>query len=150
MPAADGDLEGGRAWRGVATPPHDGGFTWLTMMGFWFLTLNTAMAIYSSQGDPWAIAFVAFSYLDLLLLFYCLQLFGPVHDPNSWRVRCVKASVRVLTALLTVMFSLKVAAVMPLALAIMVWALAGSTVIGGFYAFFVHRDATAGSHPARA
>ncbi|XP_062218576.1 uncharacterized protein LOC133918627 [Phragmites australis] len=159
-----GDLEEARASPGMVTPPRDRRFFWLataasriavepsptatilTAMAFAILTFNSGMAIYRSQGDSWAVAFGAFTYLDLILLIYCLRLFGRVDDPSFCRV---KASVWVLTALLATMFAWKVVTVMPLALAVMVGGMAGAAVLGCFYAFFVHRETTS-SHPARA
>ncbi|KAL6602899.1 hypothetical protein ACP70R_043260 [Stipagrostis hirtigluma subsp. patula] len=116
-----------------------GGFSWLTALGFAFLTFNSGMAIYRSDGDPAAVAFVAFSYIDLVLLFWCLRLFERAAPGSSTRAN-LKAAVWVLTTLLTVVFSYKVAAIMPLPVQILVWAMAGATVMGGFYAFFIHRE----------
>lgn len=122
---------------------RDGGFSWLTMLGFAFLTFNSAMAIYRSDGDKYAIAFVGFSYIDLVLLFICLRLFEKA-EPNSSTRSNLKAAVWVLTTLLTVVFSYKVAAIMPVPVQVLVWAMAGATVLGGFYAFFVHRESKEG------
>ncbi|KAG0532345.1 hypothetical protein BDA96_04G100200 [Sorghum bicolor] len=109
------------------------GFSLLTALGFCFLSFNSGMAIYRSDGDTGAIAFVAFSYMDLVLLFVCLRSVEP-----STRSK-LKAAVWVLTASLAIMFSYKVAAVMPLAVAVVVWAMAGATVVGCYYAFFRRR-----------
>ncbi|KAG2606892.1 hypothetical protein PVAP13_4NG221909 [Panicum virgatum] len=38
-----------------------GGFSWLTALGFAFLTFNSGMAIYRSDGDRGAVAFVVAS-----------------------------------------------------------------------------------------
>jgi len=35
-----------------------------------------------------------------------------------------------------------VAKIMPFPVQVMVWAMAGITVLGGFYAFFLHREGT--------
>jgi Family of unknown function (DUF6490) len=114
-------------------------FSWLTAMGFAFLTFNSGMAIYRSKGDAGSVAFVAVSYLDLLLLFYCLRLYEKSSQDSAQR-RSIKASVWFLTTLLTVMFSYKVAALMPLPVAVIVWAMAGATILGGFYAFFLYKE----------
>ena len=121
------------------TNRDDGGFSWLTLLGFSFLTFNSGMAIYRSDGDVYAVAFVVFSYLDLVLLFYCLRQFEKA-DPNSPAREKLKMAVWILTTLLTVVFSHKVAAIMPLPVQVLVWAMAGATVLGGFYAFFLHRE----------
>ncbi|KAJ3686540.1 hypothetical protein LUZ61_015704 [Rhynchospora tenuis] len=114
-------------------------FSWLTAMGFAFLTFNSGMAIYRSKGDAGSVAFVAVSYLDLLSLFYCLRLYEKSPHNSSQR-RIIKAIVWSLTTLLTVMFSYKVAALMPLPVAVVVWAMASATILGGFYAFFLHTE----------
>jgi len=119
-----------------------GGFSWLTALGFAFLTFNSGMAIYRSDGDRGAVAFVVASYLDLVLLFACLRIFERT-PRESPRRGVLKACVWGLTTLLTVMFSHKVAAIMPPLVALVVWAMAFATIGGGFYAFFIHLDKTA-------
>ncbi|KAJ1691179.1 hypothetical protein LUZ63_015334 [Rhynchospora breviuscula] len=114
-------------------------FSWLTAMGFAFLTFNSGMAIYRSKGDTSSVTFVVVSYLDLLSLFYCLRLYEKSPHNSSQR-RIIKAIVWSLTTLLTVMFSYKVAALMPLPVAVVVWAMASATILGGFYAFFLHQE----------
>lgn len=110
-------------------------------MGFVFLTFNSGMAIHRSQGDAGSVAFVAVSYLDLLSLFYCLRLYEKSPHNSSQR-KIIKVIVWSLTTVLTVMFSYKVAALMPLPVAVIVWAMASATILGGFYAFFVHQEET--------
>lgn len=117
----------------------NGQFPWLTAMGFVFLTFNSGMAIHRSQGDAGSIAFVAVSYLDLLSLFYCLRLYEQ-SPHNSSKREIIKGIVWSLTTVLTVMFSYKVAALMPLPVAVIVWAMASATILGGFYAFFLHQE----------
>ncbi|KAM0912392.1 hypothetical protein ACQ4PT_012802 [Festuca glaucescens] len=113
--------------------------SWLTALGFAFLTFNSGMAIYRSNGDAGSILFVAVSYLDLLALFDCLRHYERL-DRHSPRREKIKAAVWSLTTLLTVMFSYKVAELMPLAVKLVVWAMAAATTCGGFYAFFIHDD----------
>ncbi|KAL6888246.1 hypothetical protein ACP4OV_009272 [Aristida adscensionis] len=110
---------------------------WLTLLGFAFLTFNSVMAVYRAQGDRAAIAFVAFSYLDLLALFACLRWYETAGDALRRRL---KPAVWLLTTALTVVFSWKVAAVMPAGVAVVVWLMAFATVAGGFYAFFFLSD----------
>lgn len=119
-----------------------GGFSWLTALGFAFLTFNSGMAIYRSDGERGAVTFVVASYLDLVLLFACLRLFERA-PRDSPRREWLKAAVWGLTTLLTVMFSHKVAAIMPPLVAVVVWAMAFATIGGGFYAFFIHKDKAA-------
>lgn len=118
---------------------HRRGFSWLTALGFAFLTFNSGMAIYRSDGDAAAVAFVGFSYVDLVLLFCCLRWFENAAPGSPARGK-LKAAVWVLTTLLTLVFSYKVAAIMPAPVQILVWGMAGATVLGGFYAFFLHRE----------
>uniref|UniRef100_M8C664 Uncharacterized protein n=1 Tax=Aegilops tauschii TaxID=37682 RepID=M8C664_AEGTA len=89
-------------------------FSWLTALGFVFLTFNSGMAVYRSNGDAGSVIFVAVSYLDLVALFACLRLYERL-DRHSPRRERIKAAVWALTTLLTVMFTYKVAEVMPLA-----------------------------------
>ncbi|RLN08805.1 hypothetical protein C2845_PM11G00040 [Panicum miliaceum] len=112
---------------------------WLTVAGFAFLTFNSGMAIRRSGGERGAVAFVAFSYLDLILLFACLRWYETAAPGSAARAR-LKAAVWTLTTALTVLFSAKVAAVMPAAVAVVVWVMAFATVAGGFYAFFLYSD----------
>ncbi|CAL5023152.1 unnamed protein product [Urochloa decumbens] len=121
---------------------HDGAWpSALTIIGFAFLTFNSFMAVYRSNGDVGAIFFVVFSYLDLVSLFYCLRQYErtPLESP---RREHIKMAVWLLTTLLTAAFSYKVAAIMPLPVQVLVWAMAGATVLGGFYAFFIHQEKT--------
>ncbi|CAN6194701.1 unnamed protein product [Urochloa humidicola] len=130
--------------RGDIGNNNDGGagFSWPTALGFGFLTFNSGMAIHRSNGDRGSIMFVVASYLDLVLLFVCLRLFERT-PRDSRRREWLKAAVWVLTTLLTVMFSHKVAAIMPPLVALVVWAMAFITISGGFYAFFIHKDKAA-------
>jgi hypothetical protein len=131
--------------QGAAAAHHEedggggAGFSWLTALGFAFLTFNSGMGIYRSNGDAAAVAFVAFSYIDLVLLFCCLRWFETAAPGSPARGK-LKVAVWVLTTLLTIVFSYKVAAIMPFAVQILVWGMAGATVLGGFYAFFLHAE----------
>lgn len=125
----------------VQNKSNDHGISLLTVIGFLFLTFNSGMAVYRSNGDYGAIAFVAFSYLDLISLFYCLRLYERT-TPESPRREHLKMAVWLLTTMLTAAFSYKVAAIMPFPVQVVVWAMAGATVLGGFYAFFLHREET--------
>ncbi|KAJ1255918.1 hypothetical protein BS78_K139100 [Paspalum vaginatum] len=114
---------------------------WLTIVGFIVLTFNSAMAIIVSRGDMTAIAFVVFCYADLVALFVCLRMYERAIAGSSRRWR-LKVAVWVLTTLLTLAFSYKVAAVMPPPVAVVVWLMAFGTVAGGFIAFFVYEEKT--------
>jgi Na+/melibiose symporter-like transporter len=115
--------------------------SWLTVtgIGFTLLTCNSALAVYRSKGDGWSIAFVLSAYVSLLLLFWFLRL----HErtaPNAPRRRELKAPIWSLSAFLTIMFSYRVAALMPSLVALLVWAMAAAVIFAGFYTFFVHPD----------
>jgi len=112
---------------------------WFTLLGLTILTFNSGMAIVRSQGDAMAIAFVGFSYADLLALFACLRMYERAPAGSSTRGR-LKVAVWILTTLLTFAFSSKVAAVMPPTVALLVWLVAFATVAGGFIAFFVYKE----------
>ncbi|CAL4889174.1 unnamed protein product [Urochloa decumbens] len=111
----------------------------LTLLGFGFLTFNSVMAVYRSNGDVAAISFVGFSYLDLVMLFFCLRWYERTPEESPRREH-LKMAVWLLTTMLTAAFSYKVAAIMPFPVQVLVWAMAGVTVLGGFYAFFLHRE----------
>ncbi|BAB17200.1 unknown protein [Oryza sativa Japonica Group] len=113
---------------------------WLPSLGFAFLSFNCGMAIYRSSSDPSAVAFVVVAYLALIALFRCLHLLE--RAPAGGQARAsMKAAVWGLSTLLTLMFSYKVAAIMPLWGAAGVWVMGLGTIVAGFYAFFVHREA---------
>ncbi|CAO2037681.1 unnamed protein product [Urochloa humidicola] len=115
------------------------GVPWLTILGFLFLTLNSLMAIHRSQGERSTVAFVVFSYLDLVVLFICLKWYENAL-PDSVTRAWLKVAVWILTTALTLLFSAKVAVVMPAAVAVVVWLMAFATVAGGFYAFFCYSE----------
>uniref|UniRef100_A0A0A9BRQ8 Uncharacterized protein n=1 Tax=Arundo donax TaxID=35708 RepID=A0A0A9BRQ8_ARUDO len=104
------------------------------------LFLNCCAAVYNSRHDPWSLAFVAASFTDLVVLFHLIHRFetAPLGSPARERI---KATVWLLSSILTVMFSYKVAALMPLAAAIVVWTMGVSTVLAGFYMFFLCGEA---------
>ncbi|OEL27124.1 hypothetical protein BAE44_0011857 [Dichanthelium oligosanthes] len=122
----------------AADPGEAGGFSWLTALGFAFLTFNSGMAIWRSSDDSAAVAFVAVSYMFLVVLFCCLRWFERAPPGSTTRGR-LKVAVWLLTTLLTAAFSYKVAAIMPAAARILVWLMAVATILGGFCAFFLHK-----------
>ncbi|XP_062223719.1 uncharacterized protein LOC133922407 [Phragmites australis] len=114
---------------------HGRSFPWLATAGFGYLTFSSGMALHRSRGDPGAVAFILFAYVDLVLLFYCLRRYERA-EPGSPLRDWLKVAVWLLTASLTLLFSYKVAAVMPAAVAVLVWVLGLATITGGFVAFF--------------
>lgn len=136
----------------ACTSDHDGLTSWTSAVGFVVLTANCGAAVYHSRNDPWTMAFVLASFLILLLLFVALRLFEtlPRESPNRAHV---KAAVWVLSTALTLMFSQRVASLMPFPAAMFVWVMTISTISAGFYMFFVCPDpdvaATAEEEPAK-
>jgi hypothetical protein len=97
-----------------------------------------------AAGDTASVAFVVATYVTLLLLFACLRAYecAPAPAPGEAdaggqrgrrRIR-IRRAVWCLSSLLTVMFASRVAGVMlPYwTAALLVWALAAATTIGGF------------------
>ncbi|CAN6215122.1 unnamed protein product [Urochloa humidicola] len=109
---------------------------WVAGADFAFLTLNSGLAIYRTNGDLASILFVAGTYLSLLLLFRCLRDYERA-PPGSSETERARRAVWPLPTVLTHAFVWKVAAVMPWAVAATaVWALAVATTVSGFYALF--------------
>lgn len=111
--------------------------SWITKAGFGVLTVNSGLAIYRAREDAASVLFVVGSYLTLLLLFGSLRIYERAPPGSPARERARRA-VWPLTTLLTVGFAWKVAALMPPAVAVLVWGLAVATSVGGFYALFLH------------
>jgi hypothetical protein len=116
----------------------DGSF-WMLFVVIAILGTNCGAAIYSTRHDPWAVAFVVASFLILVSLFYALRVFEtqPIGSPGRAHA---KGAVWTLVTLLTLMFSHRVAGLMPFPVAVAVWAMAGSTILGGFYILFICHD----------
>jgi hypothetical protein len=134
-PLLEHDHGGGAPTVDAACTTTGGSFPWLPAAGFAYLTLSSGMALHRSWPDRGAAAFVVFAYVDLVLLFVCLRRYERA-DPGSRLREWLKLAVWLLTAALTLLFSSKVAAVMPAAAAALVWVMGVATVTGGFVAFF--------------
>ncbi|CAL5050968.1 unnamed protein product [Urochloa decumbens] len=106
----------------------------LTKLGVGLLTCNSLAAAYRSRGDPGSVVFVLVAYAVLLLLLHSLRRFERAPAADRGRI---KAAVWGLSTLLTVMFSSRVAPLMPPPVGVVVWAMAAATAGGGFWAFFV-------------
>ncbi|RWW28866.1 hypothetical protein BHE74_00054814 [Ensete ventricosum] len=79
---------------------RDSIFDWLPKLAFMFLTVNSLNSAYRSCYDPSALAFVAFSYVNLILLFICLRRLEKLapqnpleHKKRTFAVVCVLATV---------------------------------------------------------
>ncbi|CAL5023144.1 unnamed protein product [Urochloa decumbens] len=117
----------------------NGSFSWPIFVCFLFLTFNSVMAIIRAQGEMMAVAFVSFSYVDLVVLFVFLRMYERA-PAGSGKRGWLKIGIWTLTTLLTFAFSYKVAAVMPPLVAVFVWIMAFTTVAGGFLAFFIYKE----------
>ncbi|KAJ1689418.1 hypothetical protein LUZ63_013573 [Rhynchospora breviuscula] len=122
----------------IVKPASDSS-SWLSLLGFAFLAFNSGMAVYRSRDDIWSVLFVVSSFLDLLLLFYCLKKFERTPRDSPTRGH-LKIAVWSLSTFLTLMFSYRVAALMPLAVAIIVWIMSLGTIGTGFYLFFIYKE----------
>ncbi|KAF8769743.1 hypothetical protein HU200_006352 [Digitaria exilis] len=90
-----------------ASLPEDSKGAWLpsppTIVGFAFLTLSSAMAVSSWRRGLGAVFFVAFSYLDLVVLFYCLRVYRRA-PPGSLRRENLRVAMWLLATMLTISF----------------------------------------------
>lgn len=85
-----------REGEGASTSPA-------TMIGFMFLTFNSAMAVSFWHGGFGAVSFLLFSFLDLGMLFHCLRLYART-PPGSPRRESLKMAAWLLATMLTVTF----------------------------------------------
>ena len=126
---------------------HAARTTWLVGAGFLAVTVSSAVAAFRGRaaGDTATVAFVVATYVTLLLLLACLRSYerAPPGEDDAGgrrdrrRIR-IRRAVWCLTTLLTVVFAPRVARVMMpcWSAALLVWALAAATAIGGFVALF--------------
>ncbi|EHA8589021.1 hypothetical protein COCNU_scaffold007600G000100, partial [Cocos nucifera] len=116
---------------------HD--YSLLSCLGFVCLTFNSVLAVYRSIHNPWMVAFVVGAYADLMFLLHFLRVLERTPE-NSPKRRQLKVVVWSLATTLTAMFSWKVAAIMPWAVKLIVWGMAATPTLGGFYALFIYSD----------
>ncbi|TVT97339.1 hypothetical protein EJB05_57407, partial [Eragrostis curvula] len=116
---------------------RDRATSWVTKAGLGVLTFNSVLAVYRARDDHVSVLFVACSYITLLLLFGCLRTYER-ELPGSPAKERARRAVWPLTTLLTVGFAWKVAALMPPAVAVLVWGLAMATIVGGYFALHVY------------
>lgn len=114
-------------------------FAWLPLLSLVFLLFNSCVAIYRSRDNPWSVAYILVSLIDLVFLFYILRVFERTPRHSSLRGK-LKATVWFLTTLLTILFSYRIGALVPPAIAITVWIMAVATILGGYYAFFIYKE----------
>lgn len=117
-------------------------FNFLAFVAFLLLTFTTAESAYRSRHQPSALAFTLFSYADLVLLFHCLKVFerlGP--DATLRKKEGLKALVWLLATAQILAFTWRVAAEIPLPIAVALWLVAGLITISGFYLMFFRSEA---------
>ncbi|EHA8586589.1 hypothetical protein COCNU_scaffold000558G000010 [Cocos nucifera] len=116
-------------------------FDLLPTIGFLFLTVNVVTAGYHARQDPGTLVFLLWSYVNLLLLFWCLKKFENLgtDSPPEKRER-LKVAIWLLATALNLTFASRVAGIMPLALAVVIWAMSGFVAVAGFYGLFVCND----------
>ncbi|TVU33053.1 hypothetical protein EJB05_24869, partial [Eragrostis curvula] len=78
---------------------HVAGFSWLTALGFAFLTFNSAMVVYQENAARGAIAFVASCFIYLVLFFCCLRWYERT-APGSARRERLKIAMWLLATML--------------------------------------------------
>ncbi|TVU33071.1 hypothetical protein EJB05_24856, partial [Eragrostis curvula] len=96
--------------------------------------------VHRSRGDPRALAFVTFSYLDLVLLLCCLWWHERA-DPGSKLSHRLKMVIWLLTVALTSVFAYRVAAVMLATYAAVLWVVALVSAAGGGVRYLFVREA---------
>ncbi|PUZ62223.1 hypothetical protein GQ55_4G339600 [Panicum hallii var. hallii] len=101
------------------------------------LTLSSGAAACRAAGDAASIAFVLAGYVGAPA---APRRAPPGEAADNGRKGRLRRAVWSLSTLLTVMFAWRVAAVMPnWPAALLVWALAAATTVGGFVALFHRR-----------
>ena len=76
-----------------------------TIVGFAFLTFNSAMAVSSWRSSGFgAVCFAAFSYLDVAMLFYCLRMYQKIPPGSSPLRERLKMAMWLLATMLTIAF----------------------------------------------
>ncbi|CAL5050873.1 unnamed protein product [Urochloa decumbens] len=102
------------------------------------LTLTCVAAIYraATAGDVCSVAFVVVSYGALILLLRSLRAYELAPPEAAAERERLRLRVWALCTLLTGLFAWKVAGVVPLPLAVGVWAVAAATSAGGFLLLF--------------
>lgn len=108
--------------------------SWFFVLILLYLSASGAVYGYRARGDPWNLGFVLFSYSDLLALFYFLDRFDRAAAEQRRRL---KAVIWALAAALMAGFSGRVSAVLPAPLGVLIWAMAASVAVGGFFGLFL-------------
>ena len=118
----------------------------LPLVSILFLTVSCAQAIYNSLDDPSSLAFIVTAYSSVLLLLWCLRRLDNIPRGKAKKEaeeKRLKLAVFVLCLFLNAIFSYRVGGLLPLQLAVIVWAVAGVTAIAGCCMYFCYSDDSA-------
>ena len=125
----------------VQGPARNRRLPWVTLAILAGLAVNLALCVRRVGGeDRGALAFVGFSYLNLLLLFGAIRRFEASPADGSPARGRARLAVWLLTATLTAAFTWRIGEMVPLRFAAAAWIMAAATVLGGFYMLFLHGD----------
>ncbi|CAD5177305.1 unnamed protein product [Musa acuminata subsp. malaccensis] len=111
------------------------------VLGLLLLGISVAVSAYGSRSDPSSLAFMLFSWVDLLCLVLCLRRFERLapDGPPEEKAR-LKQAVWLLSTALVVAFGWRVSELMPTALAVLIWISAGCVAVGGFYGLVLYKE----------
>uniref|UniRef100_A0A0E0KZ86 Uncharacterized protein n=1 Tax=Oryza punctata TaxID=4537 RepID=A0A0E0KZ86_ORYPU len=114
--------------------------TCLHLAALAFLACAFVQTARPALSDPWDLTFVVAAYANLAALFVVLLLVKQLTpmSPATERRRLLRQAWELSTAL-SCAFAYRVERIMPAAMAVAVWAMTASVVVGGVY-FLVHID----------
>ncbi|KAK8940129.1 hypothetical protein KSP40_PGU010973 [Platanthera guangdongensis] len=118
------------------------------LFGVGLFTFNSIVSIRRSIHDPWTVAYVAVSYVDILLLYCCFHLVERTAPGEDRRLNRLKKAVWSLASILILMFACRVSTLTIPALAVLVWVMSAITMAGGFYAMFLYKETPEKEDPA--
>ncbi|TVU17176.1 hypothetical protein EJB05_33201, partial [Eragrostis curvula] len=106
-----------------------------------FVAYSLVQTAYRVRDDPRELAFVVCAYALLGALFLCLRRAERLtpESPTGERRR-VLAAVWVLSTVLSLSFAYRVAALMPPAVAVLVWCMTAAVVLAGLYMLVLCKD----------
>ncbi|XP_072968587.1 uncharacterized protein [Typha angustifolia] len=105
-----------------------------------FIVASSVAAVHFARDDPSAVAFALFSFGLLFALFACLRAYEGLRDDDRHleaKREKLKAAIWVVATTLSFTFSFRIAALMPFAMAAVVWVMTVSAASVGFYALFL-------------
>ncbi|XXG42469.1 hypothetical protein AAC387_Pa01g2741 [Persea americana] len=114
-------------------------FSFMPLLGILILTVTSVFSVIRARHDVPTLAFIISMYVFLMLLFYCLHLHDTLPE-NSHQKERLRVPIWLLATILNVLFAYRVSTMLPLSLDCLVWAMAGSTSVLGFYVFFIYKE----------